>query len=70
MRAALRDPSPFAKPDTRTERKYHAWPGDAAVPACNLAHVLDPATVVDAATVDEDRRCRREACAMAFASTS
>lgn len=66
MKAALRDPSPFRKPDLYTERKYHAWVGESAVPACNLAHILDPATVVDAASVHPDSQCKRDACEMAF----
>lgn len=66
MKAALRDPLPFAKPDTRTERKYHAAT-QAGRPMCNLATVLDPATIVDAATVGDIAQCGRPPCAEAFA---
>jgi predicted RNA-binding Zn ribbon-like protein len=66
MRAALRDPSPFAKPDTRTERKYHVADGEGH-PVCHLATVLDAATIVNPSDVEEYRQCERDACAMAFA---
>lgn len=67
MRAALRDASPFTKPDTRTDRKYHV--ADlTGHPVCHLATVLDAATVVDAGTVEGFRQCERDACAMAFAT--
>jgi hypothetical protein len=70
MIAALRDPDPYSKPDTRTDRKYHVaivTSPRVAVPACSLPLVLLRSSTVAAATFDKDRQCKRDRCAMAFA---
>lgn len=65
--AAPRDASWYDRPDVRSPKAVHVDNGDEFA-ACNTGMLLGGPVWLDAAEVPDHVRCRRKACAMAYAA--